>query len=162
MISLLVAMDRNRVIGYKNDLPWRLPKDLKFFKELTTNNVIIMGRKTFDSIKRPLPNRKNVIVTRDPSYSQENCTVIHSLETVLEWNRQHPTVEYFIIGGGEIFKQALAVADRMYVTYIDEDFPGDTYFPTYDESEWIETNRVKGIKDEKNPYDYYFIQYDRK
>ncbi|MRH42465.1 dihydrofolate reductase [Aquibacillus halophilus] len=161
MISLLYAMDRNRVIGYKNELPWRLPNDLKFFKEMTTSNSIIMGRKTFDSMNGPLPNRKNIIITRDESYQQENCEVIHSVDTIVEWNNLNPDTEYFVIGGGNIFKQILPYSDRMYMTYIDESFPGDTYFPEFDENKWKMTKKEKGPNDEKNPYDYYFIQYDR-
>ncbi|WP_226034743.1 dihydrofolate reductase [Aquibacillus saliphilus] len=162
MISLLYAMDKNRVIGYNNELPWRLPKDLKFFKELTTSNMVIMGRKTFDSMNGPLPNRKNVIVTRDKSYQQNDCEVIHSVDKVIDWSTDNPEVEYFVIGGGNIFEQILPYADRMYMTYIDESFPGDTYFPDFDESVWQITKKIKGIKDDNNPYDYYFIQYDRK
>ncbi|WP_138417069.1 dihydrofolate reductase [Aquibacillus sediminis] len=162
MLSLLFAMDRNRVIGSNNDLPWRLPNDLKFFKQVTTGNTIIMGRKTFDSINRPLPNRENVILTRDKSYQQEGCQVIHSIDTIINWNNENPEKEYFIIGGAELFKQTLPFADRMYMTYIDETFEGDTYFPSFDENNWQEVKREKGIKNEKNQYDYYFIQLDRK
>lgn len=162
MISLLFAMDSNRVIGYKNDLPWRLPKDLRFFKEKTLSQITIMGRKTFDSFDKPLPNRDNVIITRDYSYRQEGTRVIHSINEVLKWNRDNPEKEYFVIGGGNIFKQILPYADRMYMTLIEETFPGDTYFPEFEESEWEMTSKVKGEKDERNPYDYYFIQYDRK
>ncbi|MDL4839725.1 dihydrofolate reductase [Aquibacillus rhizosphaerae] len=162
MISLLYAMDRNRVIGHNNTLPWRLPSDLKFFKNLTTSNIVIMGRKTFDSMNGPLPNRTNVVITRDTSYEQQDCQVIHSIDTVIEWSKENPKVEYFVIGGGNIFEQILPYADRMYMTLIDEDFPGDTYFPDFDEQEWETTKKEKGIKDEKNIYDYYFIQYNRK
>jgi dihydrofolate reductase len=162
MISLLYAMDRNRVIGYNNDLPWKLPKDLKFFKELTTNHSVIMGRKTFESMGRPLPNRENIVLTRDKSFNPPNCQVIYSVETILDWNKNQPDKEWFVIGGGNIFNQILPHADRMYMTYIDEAFDGDTYFPEFDEKEWTLSKKDKGIKDEKNPYDYYFIQYDRK
>ncbi|MCT2537320.1 dihydrofolate reductase [Aquibacillus koreensis] len=161
MISLLFAMDQNRVIGYKNDLPWRLPNDLKFFKNLTTSNNVIMGRKTFDSMNGPLPNRENIVITRDESFQQEGCEVIHSIDTIVEWDKQNPEKEFFVIGGGNIFEQILPYADRMYMTYIEESFPGDTYFPAYNEKKWTITNKEKGTKDEKNPYDYYFIQYDR-
>ncbi|MDC3415324.1 dihydrofolate reductase [Aquibacillus salsiterrae] len=160
MISLLFAMDKQRVIGYNNDLPWRLPNDLKFFKQLTTNNIVIMGRKTYDSMKGPLPNRRNIILTRDRAFQQEGIEVIHSIDTVLEWNKKDPTVEYFVIGGAEIFEQILPFADRMYMTRIDDTFLGDTFFPAFQEENWVQTKVEKGIKDEKNPYDYYFIQYD--
>ncbi|SDJ68443.1 dihydrofolate reductase [Sediminibacillus albus] len=162
MISLLYAMDHARVIGYKNDLPWRLPNDLKFFKRLTTSHCVIMGRKTFESMNGPLPNRKNVILTRDEEYHPEGCEVIHSIDTIVDWSKANPEEEYFVIGGGDIFEQILPFSDRMYMTLIDEEFPGDTYFPMFDESEWSLTRKEKGEKNEKNPYDYYFIQYDRK
>lgn len=161
MISLLFAMDKNRVIGYKNDLPWKLPKDLKFFKDMTTSNTVIMGRKTFESMNGPLPNRKNVVITSDEHYEKEGFEVIRSLDTVIQWSQQQPDTEFFVIGGGNIFQQILPHADRMYMTYIDEAFPGDTYFPAFGENEWEVTKREKGPIDQKNPYDYYFVQYDR-
>lgn len=162
MISLLFAMDSNRVIGYKNDLPWRLPKDLRFFKEKTVSQIIIMGRKTFNSLKEPLPNRENIIITSNTSFQPEGTQVIHSVHDILEWNRKNPEKEYFVIGGGNVFEQILPYADRMYMTLIEETFPGDTYFPDFNEAEWKMTRKEKGEKDERNPYDYYFIQYDRK
>src|SRR5690625_494478 len=116
MISLLVAMDQNHVIGYKNDLPWHLPKDLKFFKEKTTGNTIIMGRKTFESIGRALPNRKNVVLTRSTIDFPDGVEVINHIEQIDEWNNKHPDHEFFVIGGGNLFKQVLPKADRMYIT----------------------------------------------
>ena len=162
MISLLFAMDRNRAIGYNNDLPWRLPNDLKFFKQLTTTNTIIMGRKTFDSLGKALPNRTNVVVTRDETFHAEDCQVIHSIEPILEWNKINPEKEFFVIGGANLFEQILPYAERMYMTWIDQTFPSDTYFPSFNELEWKLIKKEKGIKNEKNPFDYYFIQYDRK
>lgn len=161
MISLLVAMDRNHVIGYENDMPWHLPKDLRHFKEKTIGNTMIMGRKTFDSIGRVLPNRKNVILTHQKGYHVDGTDVINNLDIVYEWNENNPNEELFIVGGGNLFKQVLPHADRMYITEIDEEFPGDTYFPIFSELDWKLTKKEKGIKDEKNPYDYYFLQYDR-
>lgn len=162
MISLLVAMDRNHVIGINNQLPWRLPKDLRFFKEKTTGNTIIMGRKTYDSMGGALPNRKNVVLTRQDHEYPEKVEVIHELSTIKEWDKRNPMNEYFVIGGGNIFTQVMPIADRMYITFIDQDFDGDTYFPNFAEGDWTLTSKVKGDKDEKNPYDYYFLQYDRK
>src|SRR5690625_2433710 len=162
MLSLIVAMGANNVIGYENDMPWHLPRDLKFFKETTTGHTIIMGRKTFDSIGRPLPNRKNVVLTRQENDFPNEVEVIHNLETVFNWNQKYPEEEFIIIGGGELYKQVLPYVDRMYITKINENFKGDTYFPKIQENDWIITNKEKGIKDEKNPYDYYFLQYDRK
>lgn len=162
MISLLFAMDSNRVIGYKNDLPWHLPKDFRFFKEKTLSQTTIMGRKTFDSLNGPLPNRENIVITSNPAYQPEGVRVIDSIDVIIEWNQEAPEKEFFVIGGGHIFEQILPYADRMYMTLIEETFPGDTYFPEFDENEWEVSSKVKGEKDERNPYDYYFIQYDRK
>lgn len=162
MISLLVAMDKNRVIGHNNDLPWRLPRDLKFFKELTIEKNVIMGRKTYDSIGRALPKRRNIVLTQKDINFPDGIEVINSLDTLYAMDKENPTEELFVIGGGDIFKQVLPKSDRMYITLIEETFEGDTFFPTFDESEWDLTSKVKGIKDEKNPYEYYFLQYDRK
>ncbi|GAA0444559.1 dihydrofolate reductase DfrA [Lentibacillus halophilus] len=163
MISLLAAMDQNRVIGYKNDLPWRLPNDLKFFKQKTTGNTIFMGRKTFEAIGKPLPNRENVVITRkQKAHFPEGVEVVHDVNTVLQWNDEHPDDELFIIGGSTIFEQFLAHADRLYITFIDDSFPGDTYFPLFTEKYWQLTAEEKGERNDKNPYDYYFRQYDRR
>ncbi|WP_216831023.1 dihydrofolate reductase [Alkalihalobacterium elongatum] len=160
MISFLVAMDNNRVIGKDNDLPWSLPADLAYFKKVTMGHPIIMGRKTYESIGRPLPGRENIIITRNQEYSADGCTVMHSLDDVKKFV-DHSNKETFIIGGAEIFKEAFPIADKLYITHIDEEFDGDTYFPAFDEKEWKEVSREKGIKDEKNPYDYYFTVYER-
>jgi dihydrofolate reductase len=158
MISLLVAMDTNRVIGKDNDLPWHLPADLKYFKNVTIGHPIIMGRKTHESIGRPLPGRENIIITRDKSYKAEGCKVVNSIEeTLVSGDR-----EVFVIGGAEIFKQVLPDADRIYITYIEDEFEGDTFFPEIDDSEWMVISKEKGPKDDKNPYDYYFVVYERK
>ncbi|GGP10565.1 dihydrofolate reductase [Oceanobacillus neutriphilus] len=162
MISLLFAASRNNVIGYQNKMPWHLPQDLKFFKEKTTGNTIIMGRKTLESMNGPLPNRRNVVLTRNKDLEIGNVEIIHDLSTVERWNKEHPEIEYFIIGGGAIYEQAVPIADRMYITRIDEEFPGDTFAPAFTEAEWKLTKKEKGIKNDKNPYDYYFLQYDRK
>lgn len=163
MISLLVAMDRKQVIGSDNGLPWHLPKDLRFFKELTTGHTIVMGRKTFESIGKALPNRKNYVIT---SHSEnefpEEVSVLRDLATIKNWNDQHPDEEFFVIGGGTIFEQIINDADRMYITYIDEVFDGDIHFPIFTMDKWSLTSKIKGEKDEKNPYDYYFLQYDRR
>lgn len=161
MISLLLAMDRNHVMGLNNDLPWRLPKDLRFFKEKTTGHTIIMGRKTYESMGGALPNRENVIVTSSQVAFPKGVSVIHDLDSILKWNKKDPNEELFIIGGATIFKQSLSFAERMYVTWIDHSFDGDTYFPDFSEEEWTLTSKVKGEKNETNPYDYFFLQYDR-
>ncbi|GGJ85300.1 dihydrofolate reductase [Lentibacillus kapialis] len=162
MISLLAAMDRNHVIGYQNNLPWHLPNDLKFFKQKTTGHTIIMGRKTFDSIGKALPNRRNVIISRKKhSKFPDGVEVIHDVSTIIEWNLRNPENELFVIGGEEIFKQVLPHADRLYITLVDDVFQGDTYFPNFSEANWRLTSREKGGRDSKNYFDHYFLQYDR-
>lgn len=163
MISLLVAMDRNHVIGSNNELPWHLPDDLRYFKEKTIEKTIIMGRKTFASIGRILPKRQNVVLTRSDIEFPKEVEVIRDLETVKEWSAEQPDEEFFIIGGGDIFNQSLSFADRLYITWIDEDFTGDVYFPEFSiEEDWTLTSKTKGPKNEENPYDYYYLVYDRK
>jgi dihydrofolate reductase len=161
MISLLVAMDQKRTIGKDNDLPWHLPADLAFFKRVTMGHPIVMGRKTHESIGRALPGRTNIIVTRDKNYSAQDCKVIHSIEEIknIEENKED---EVFVIGGAEIFNKAVHFADRLYITLIEETFAGDTFFPEIIEAEWELVSKEKGIKDEKNPYDYFFLLYKRK
>lgn len=162
MISLLVAMGKNHVIGFENDMPWHLPEDLKYFKEKTTGHTIIMGRKTFDSIGRVLPNRRNVVLTRQEIDFPDGVEVIQDINLIYQLNKENPDQEFFVIGGGDLYKQVLPYADRMYITKIDESFEGDTYFPTFVAEEWEVTSEVKGKKDDHNPYDYYFLQYNRR
>lgn len=161
MISFIVAMDKNNVIGQKNDMPWHLPRDLKFFKEKTTGHTIVMGRKTFESIGRVLPNRKHIVITRDGSNLPEEVEVFDDIKKVIDLATKTDE-EIFVIGGGDIFKQLLPYADRLYVTFIDESFKGDVYFPEIPRDQFVEVSKVKGINDEKNPYDYYFIEYERR
>ena len=161
MISLLVAMGRNNVIGFENDMPWHLPRDLKHFKEKTTGKTIIMGRKTFDSIGRALPNRKNIVLTRRQAEFPDGVLVMDDIEQIYELAKNKPQEELFVIGGGNLYKQVLPYADRMYITEIDKTFKGDTYFPEFSLADWSLTAKETGERDEKNPYDYYFLQYDR-
>ncbi|WLR46800.1 dihydrofolate reductase [Halobacillus litoralis] len=162
MISFIFAMDKNRLIGKDNDLPWHIPNDFKFFKDTTWGKTIIMGRKTFESFPQPLPEREHVVITSNENYDREGCTVIHSIDEILQMEKNNPNKEWFVIGGSVLFEKMLPYADRMYLTYIDASFDGDTYFPEYDETEWTLVSETKGLKDEKNPYDYYFRTYDRK
>ena len=135
MISLIAGVDKNFLIGNNNTLPWgRIPADMKYFKETTTGKTIVMGRKTFASIGKALPNRENLILTRDAGFQAENCTVINSTDEVLKINT--PDKEIFIIGGAEIYKIFLPYADRLYLTFIDGEFTGDTYFPVTDLAGW--------------------------
>lgn len=161
MIHLLVAKSDNNVIGQDNQLIWHLPNDLKHFKEITTAHPIIMGRKTFESIGRILPNRTNIIITRNRNYSIENAKVAHSLNEALELAKEIDE-NIFIIGGGKIYEQAIDFADILEVTEVHENFEGDTYFPEIDLNVWKEISRIKHHKDEKNKFDYSFVRYERK
>ena len=162
MISFIVAMDNNRVIGKDNQLPWHLPADLKFFKKTTMGHPIVMGRKTHESIGKPLPGRENIIVTRNERYHSEGCTVFHSVEELIRLDAENTDKEIFVIGGAELFRTMFPFADRLYITQIDHEFAGDTYFPDYNESDWYLASSDKGVKDEKNPYDYFYNIYDRR
>ena len=162
-LSILVAMAKNRVIGKDNTLPWRLPSDLKRFKALTMGHPIIMGRKTYESIGRLLPGRTSIIVTRQSGYEVEGATVVGSVATALRtcYNNPH-TAESFVIGGAEIFQQALTVCDRLYITEIQRDFEGDVLFPRFNRGEWRETSREQYCLDEDNGLEYHFVILDRK
>lgn len=161
MISLIVAMDQNRVIGKDNQLPWHLPADLHYFKQVTMGKPIVMGRKTFESIGRVLPGRENIIVTRNREYVNADCTILHSIYEVKQFADESEQ-EVFIIGGAEIFKEVLAVADRLYLTEIEARFAGDTYFPLIDTTEWRQVSVTPGTVDEKNRYPHQFIVLEKK
>ena len=161
MISFIVAMDENRVIGKDNQLPWHLPEDLKFFKRVTMGHPIAMGRKTHESIGRVLPGRENIIITRQAGYESEGCTVFYSVDDFVTYSRGQDD-EIFVIGGAEIFKETFPYADRLYITHINDQFAGDTFFPEYVFQHWELVSCEKGVKDEKNPYDYEFRIYDKK
>lgn len=157
MISFVVAMDENRAIGKDNDLPWYLPNDLKHFKKTTMGKPIVMGRKTYESIGKPLPGRENIVVTRDESYKAEGTTIVHSVDEVLKINAE----EICVIGGTEIFNMFLPAADRLYITEIHHTFDADTYFPELSADEWKEVSRKEGIVDEKNKYPHEFVVYEK-
>ncbi|MCI3984901.1 dihydrofolate reductase DfrA [Bacillus vallismortis] len=160
MISFIFAMDANRLIGKDNDLPWRLPNDLAYFKKVTSGHSIIMGRKTFESIGRPLPNRKNIVVTSAPASKFPGCTVVSSLKDVLDICSDPE--ECFVIGGAQLYTALFPYADRLYMTKIHHEFEGDRHFPEFDETNWKLISSEQGIKDEKNRYDYEFLVYEKK
>lgn len=162
MISIIAAISENNVIGRENKLIWHLPEDLKRFKELTTGHTIIMGRKTFESLGKILPNRKHVILTRDTSYfvKDENVEIIHDIAEIEKYSKE--AEECFVIGGAIIYRQLIDKADKMYITKINQKFEGDAYFPIIKQEEWELIEKTKGIQDEKNPYDYEFLTYIRK
>lgn len=162
MFSIVVAHDRNQVIGVNNNLPWRIPADMAHVKQTTMGKILIMGRKTFDSIGKPLPGRTNVVLTNDTSWAFDGIKVVHSLDEIHQIEKNTDT-ECVIFGGQVLFEHLLPYVSKIYLTYIDHDFEGDTFFPiqNYDE-DWILISSEKGPKDEKNPYDYYFKEYIRK
>ena len=162
IVSAIVATAKNNVIGAKNDIPWYLPADLKYFKKVTINHHIIMGRKCFDSIGKPLPKRHNIIVTRDLFYIASNCIVVHSLEDALSLAEQNEEEEVFIIGGGQIYELSIPYLDRLYLTEVDLDIEGDVFFPQIDFSKWILKSEEPHQADEKNAYNYTFKVFDRK
>ena len=142
MLSLIVAMSENRVIGVENRLPWHIPEDLKRFRKITTGHPIIMGRKTYESIGKPLPNRTNIVITRNRDYREEGVVTCFSLKEAIEWASRAPgSDEVFVIGGGEIFKEALPIADRIYLTEVNWPFDGDAFFPEFNEKAFAEKNR---------------------
>lgn len=161
MIKLIVAKASNNVIGNNNQLIWHLPNDLKHFKNLTTNHPIIMGRKTYESLGRPLPNRTNIVITRDANFADEKVVITHSLDEAIK-KAEEINNDFFVIGGGEIYKQAMLIADELYITEVHHEFDGDTYFPEIDEEIFEEISRENHIKDEKHPHAYSFISYRRK
>jgi len=158
-ISLVVAMDENRLIGADNGLPWRLPADLRHFKKVTMGHPIVMGRRTWDSIGRPLPGRTNIVVTRRADFAAPGAVVVDSLEAAKAGAGD--TGELMIIGGAEIFEQALEEADRIYLTEIHAAFEGDTHFPKISEDQWACVSREDFDKDDKNPYAYSFLVLER-
>ncbi|MEY3416785.1 MAG: hypothetical protein RL711_412 [Bacteroidota bacterium] len=159
--SIIVAFAQNRAIGKDNQLLWHLPADLKYFRQLTTHHHIVMGRKTYESIGKPLPNRTTVIITRDQHYEAAGCLVVHSLAKALEICRENQETEAFIIGGGEIYAQSLVLADKLYVTEVKAEVPGDVFFPAIDGTMFKETWREPHFKDEKHAFDFDFVTFVR-
>lgn len=158
-LSIIAAMARNRVIGIGNTLPWRLPADLAHFKALTMGHHMIMGRKTYESLGKPLPGRTSVIVTRDAAFSAPGCVVAHSLDEAVA--ACEGDAEAFFIGGADLYRQALDVAQRMYLTEVKTAVEGDAWFPEFDRTVWRETSRTPCLADEKNPYNYDFVVFER-
>ncbi|WP_354625038.1 type 3 dihydrofolate reductase [Psychromonas sp. MME2] len=160
IISMIAAMANNRVIGLDNKMPWHLPADLQFFKRITLGKPIIMGRKTFLSIGRPLPGRLNIVLSRDKGLDIEGVTCVQTLQQALALVKDEP--EVMIIGGATIYEQFLSKAHRLYLTFIDLDVTGDTCFPDYmKNATWIETEREIHVADDKNNYNYQFVTLNR-
>jgi len=161
LLSLIWAMDENRLIGNDNALPWHLPADLAFFKRTTMGKPIIMGRKTFDSIGRALPGRQNIIITRNTSFTAEGCDIANSIEQAMSLVSEE-VQEAMLIGGASLYLPSLEHADVLYLTQIHHAFSGDTWFPEIDMEQWTEAYREDFEADEKNPHSYSFMKYLRK
>jgi dihydrofolate reductase len=164
-VSLIVAVSENGVIGKDNDLIWHLPKDMRFFKETTMGHHVIMGRKNFESIPhkyRPLPDRTNIVITRQSRYKAGGCIVVNSVEAALEIAKNNGDIEPFIIGGGQIYKLALEanLVDKIYLTKVRHSFDGDTFFPKLG-NEWEEIERIDCKSDEKHAHDYSFLTFEK-
>jgi dihydrofolate reductase len=159
LISIIVAVTANGVIGKDNQLLWRLPSDMKRFKQLTMGNPIIMGRKTYESIGKPLPGRTSIVVTRNPEYKLDEAIVVNSLQEAIAKARDLNAEEAFIIGGGELYSQAQSVSDRLYITEIHTNMAGDTFFEIENPSQWIESERSVHQADDKHKYEFAFVNY---
>ena len=158
-LSLIAAMDRNRLIGNGNDLPWRLPADLQHFKRVTLGKPVIMGRLTHESIGKPLPGRRNIVITRDTDYRAAGCEVVTSIAAALA--AVGDCEEAMVIGGATLYDQMLPHADRLYLTFVEAELEGDAWFPEWHDTEWREVSRADHESDERNPYAYRFSVLER-
>lgn len=164
-ISLIAALTKNRVIGRNNDLPWRLPDDMKYFMETTKSHHIIMGRKNYESIParfRPLPERVNLLLTRQSNFVAPGCRVIHSLQEGIDMAHQANEPELFVIGGSEVYKLALPSATHLYLTEIDTELDGDAFFPEIDHTQWNEVSRRQHPMDDRHKFAFDFVVYSKK
>jgi len=152
-------MDENRLIGSNNDLPWHLPADLKHVKQLTTGHSIILGRKNYESIGKPLPNRNNIVISGNPDYHAPGCVVVNSIDAAIQAAEGD---DIFIFGGARIYEQMFNLAERIYLTLVHATFDGDTWFPDYTTGDWKDIERTDFPADTKNPYDYSFITLEKK
>lgn len=159
--SLVVAASQNDVIGKDNKLPWHLPEDLKYFKNLTWGMPILMGRKTFDSIDKPLPGRQSIVITRNTNWQQQGVSVVHSLDEAVQQAQGFGATEIFVIGGAEIFQSAWPQAARIYLTRVHQQFEGDTFLPSINEREWRLVSERFNPADEKNAYDQTYQVWER-
>ena len=160
MITIIAAIAKNNALGKDNKLIWYLPADLKRFKKVTLGHHIIMGRKTFESLGKPLPNRTTIIITRNKNFTQHGCIVVNSLNEAIEATKEDENP--YILGGAEIYKQALNIADKLDLTFVHQNFEADVFFPEIDFNIWKETSREDFNSDEKNKFNYSFVTYLRK
>jgi len=164
-IALVVAKSHNNVIGKNGVMPWRLSSDLKRFKQITKDSIVIMGRKTFESIGKPLPDRINIIITTNKEYSGDGCFVVHSIDEALQLIIEGVFKNYqniFFIGGESIYKEVIPICDKMYITEVDCNINGDTYFPEFDVNEWDKYFITNSIIDKKNDFNYQYFEYIKK
>jgi len=159
--SIIVAMDIDNGIGYQNRMPWHLPTELKRFKSLTMGHHLIMGRRTYESIGKPLPGRTTIIVTRNPRYQAQGCFIAHSIADAIDLSKGRGENEVFVCGGSAIYRETLGFADRLYLTRVHAKFQTDISFPDFDVSLWIEVSAEYHASDEKNPYPFTFYIYER-
>lgn len=162
-LSAILAMSENHVIGKENQLPWHMPADMRHFREITSGHIVLMGRKTYESIGKPLPNRTNIVLTRHPQYQAPGCTIVPSIIEALKFVETHSQEkqEIFVIGGAEIYHLLLPYCNRIYLTLIHHHFDGDVYFPVIEPRDWDETKRIDYAADPENPYPYSFIWLER-
>lgn len=165
-LASIVAQSSNRVIGRNNCLPWYLPEDLRYFKRITQGKPIVMGRKTFESIGKPLPGRTNIVLTQDKTYQQSGVKIVHSLQEALDLAEQQSIIddsdEVLIIGGAEIYRLAMSKVERIYLTQVHANIDGDAFFPQFNADDWSEVFREDFVAKDPNPFDYSFIVLDRK
>lgn len=164
-ISLIAAVAKNYVIGKDNDLPWHLPDDMKYFMNTTKGHHCIMGRKNYDSLPekfRPLPNRTNIVVTRQAVLKAPGCIVVHTIDDAIAIAQQHGETETFVIGGAEIYRAALSMANILYITEIDAAVDGDTYFPEFNKDEWKEVSREHHVADARHAYAFDFVRFEKR
>tara|TARA_R110002111_G_scaffold236825_2_gene298150 strand:+ start:248 stop:745 length:498 start_codon:yes stop_codon:yes gene_type:complete len=159
-LAIIVATDERSLIGKDNDLPWKLSADLQYFRKITMGKPLIMGRRTHESIGRPLPGRKNIIITNDLAYHAAGCIVTHSIQQAFE--ACEGAEEVMIMGGASLYRQCLPLADTIYLTQVQAQLDGDTWFPDWDKQQWHEVSKEMHLADEKNEYPYSFIVYERK
>jgi len=166
-VSLIVAMDLDRGIGKNNDLMWHLPRDMRFFKETTLDHIVVMGRKNYESIPekyRPLPKRENVVLTRNESYTADDCNIFHSLDECLNYYKSEEERTVFIIGGGEIYRQALEmnVVDEMYISHVNHSYGADTFFPDFNLKNWAVESILEQPKDDRHKASFSVMRYSKK
>lgn len=160
IISIIAAVADNMVIGINNSLPWNLPADMEYFRKTTFGKSIIMGAKTFKSIGKALPGRKNIVLSNDSDYKAEGCVVTGSIEEALK--QTEGSEEVMVAGGASVYRQFLPLANRLYLTFIHHNFEGDSFFPEFDRNKWQEVKRIDNKADENNPFDYSFVVFEKK